>query len=165
MMGYLLMDEQSEEVEKKRVLANNYTRGQVKLFIEAEQTYGIDDVFDWMRYGVTSRLEEGHLDEIRDVKILSTAGATSYVPPALASSFTETKAPALPPAPTVLKLEGIMQGNSPVAIINGHSFFLNDVGDVKIGGTNVTIRCVAIKNNSVRIQNVASGKEQELVLP
>jgi hypothetical protein len=167
MMGYLLMDSQSEEVEKKRVLSNSYTRGQVKLFIEAEQRYGFDDVLDWMRYGVTSRLEADHLDEIRDVKILPNAGATSYVPPALASGFIESRPPAPTPVsvPSVLKLQGIMQGNSPVAIINGHPFFLNDVNAVKIGGTNVTIRCVAIQNNSVRIENVASGKDQELVLP
>ena len=167
MMGYLLMDSQSEEVEKKRVLSNSYTRGQVKLFIEAEQRYGFDDVLDWMRYGVTSRLEADHLDEIRDVKILPSAGTTSYVPPALASGSIESRplAPASVSVPSILKLQGIMQGNPPVAIINGHSFFLNDVSAVKIGGTNVTIRCVAIQSNSVRIQNVASGKEQELALP
>ena len=57
MMGYLLMDSQGEEGEKKRVLKNSYTRGQVQLFIAAEQQYGFEDVLDWMRYGVTSRLD------------------------------------------------------------------------------------------------------------
>ena len=73
----------------------------------------------------------------------------------------------MPPAivPSVLKLEGIMWGNAPVAIINGRSFFLNDINPVKLAGTNVMVQCVAIQRNLVRIKNVTSGKEQELVLP
>lgn len=162
MMGYLLMDSQSEEAEKNRVLANHYTRGQVQLFIEAEQLYGFEDILDWMRYGVTSRLEEGHLDEVRDIK-MPAPNSSAYLSPPVASLITETRVPAT--VPSVLKLEGIMWGNPPVAIINGHSFFLNDVNPVKIGGTNETIRCLAIQHNLVRIQDLASGKEQELVLP
>jgi hypothetical protein len=159
MIGYLYVDSLHDEEEKKRVLANNYTRGQVALFIQAEQQYGFDDVLDWMRYGVASKLEAGHLDEIRDVKIISTKSAGAFYP------FQIANANPLPAAPAVLKLEGIMWGNSPVAIINGHSFFLNDTGTVKIGGTNLTVRCVAIQKNFVRIQNAVSGTEQELDLP
>jgi hypothetical protein len=159
MVGYLYMDSLPDEVEKKRVLRNNYTRGQVALFVEAEQRYGFDQILDWMRYGVTAKLEAGHLDEIRDVKIISAKPAGIYRQPQI------TDANQLPPAPAVLKLEGIMWGNSPVAIINGHSFFLNDTGIVKIGGTNLTLRCMAIQKNSVRIQNAVSGTEQELDLP
>jgi hypothetical protein len=58
-----------------------------------------------------------------------------------------------------------MWGGSPSAIINGHTFMVNDVGPVRLGGTNVTIRCVAIQKDSVRIQEVASGQEQQLDLP
>jgi len=41
----------------------------------------------------------------------------------------------------------------------------NDLNPVKVGGTNVNIRCLGIQKTSVRIQNVDSGKEQELSLP
>ena len=37
MVGYLLIDSQNEEVEKKRVLQNRYTRGQIDLFIEVAE--------------------------------------------------------------------------------------------------------------------------------
>ena len=62
LVGYLLMDSQNEEVEKKRVLQNHYTRGQIDLFIEAEKRYGFDQVLDWMKYGVAAQLEAGHVD-------------------------------------------------------------------------------------------------------
>jgi hypothetical protein len=160
MVGYLYVDSLGDEEEKKRVLANNYTRGQVALFVQAEQQYGFDDVLDWMRYGVTSKLEAGRLDEVRDVKIISTHPTVIYRQPEIANAN-----PLPPVAPAVLKLEGILWGNLPSAIINEKSFFAGDSGNVKLNGTNLAIRCTAIQKNSVRIQDVISGKEQELDLP
>ena len=164
MMGYLFMDSQQDEAEKKRVLANHYTRGQVQLFIQAEQTYGFEDILDWMRYGVTSRLEAGHLDEVKDIK-MPAAGSVASEASVVASPLVVARVPEPVAKPAVIKLEGVMWGKSPVAIINGHSFFVNDVNGVKIGGTNETIQCLAIEHNLVRIKNVSTGKEQELVLP
>jgi hypothetical protein len=162
MMGYLLMDAQGEEAEKKRVLKNLYTRGQVQLFIAAEQQYGFDDILDWMRYGVSSRLEEGHLDEIKDVQMTP---ANKYTPAVLTIPVASVRRESPSPDSSVLKLQGIMWGNAPMAIINGRSFFANDVNQVKLGGTNVTIRCEVIQPTKVRIQNLGSGQSQELVLP
>jgi hypothetical protein len=159
MVGYLLMDSQHEELEKKRVLQNRYTRGQVDLFIEAEQRYGFDEILDWMKYGVTPQLEAGHLDEIRDVKM--PAPGTAAIAPHIYNEVKNTNSP----APAVIKLQGILWGNAPTAIINGCSFSVNDVNKVKFGETNVTLRCLAIQRDSVFIQNVRSGQEQELRLP
>ena len=156
LVGYLLMDSQNEEVEKKRVLQNHYTRGQIDLFIEAEKRYGFDQVLDWMKYGVTAQLEAGHVDELRDVKMPSAKSVSSS--PAIYSRTNK-------PAPAIIKLDGVLWGSRPVAIINGRSFLANDLNPVKVGGTNVNIRCLGIQKTSVRIQNVDSGKEQELYLP
>jgi hypothetical protein len=156
MVGYLLMDSQNEEVEKKRVLHNHYTRGQIDLFIEAEKRYGFDQVLDWMKYGVAAQLEPGHVDALRDVKLPPAKSVASS--PAIYSRTNK-------PAPAIIKLDGVLWGSRPVAIINGRSFMANDLNPVKVGGTNVIIRCLGIHKTSVRIQNVDSGKEQELSLP
>jgi hypothetical protein len=158
MVGYLLMDSQQEEGEKKRVLANRYTRGQVDLFIEAEQRYGFDQILDWMQYGTTSQLEAGHLDEIRDVKMPAAKPVSEN--PAAYDNISHTNPSAS--APTTIKLQGILWGSTPTAIINGHSFAVNDLFKVKVGGTNVTIRCLSIQPSWVFIQNVDSGQEQQL---
>jgi len=161
LVGYLLMDSQNEEVEKKRVLQNRYTRGQVDLFIEAEKQYGFDQVLDWMKYGVAAQLEAGHVEGLRDVRMPSAKPAASN--PTIYTSSQDTNPPAI--APATLKLQGVLWGNQPVAIINGLSFFARDQKQVKIGGTNVTIRCLEIGKKSVRIQNLDSRTEQELPLP
>ena len=161
LVGYLLMDSQNEDLEKKRVLENHYTRGQINLFIEAEQRYGFDEVLDWMKYGVAPQLEAGHVDELRDVRMPRAkiiAGS-----PAVFNGVKSTSEPA--PAPATLRLNGIMWGNRPVAIINGHSFSVNDLFKVQLGNTNVIFRCLEIREKSVRIQNTESGKEQEFLLP
>ncbi len=162
LVGYLLMDSQNEAVEEKRVLQNHYTRGQIDLFIEAEQRYGFDEVLDWMKYGVAPKLEAGHVDELRDVRMppaKSVAGS-----PAVFNGINKP-APKPAPAPAAIKLEGILWGNRPVAIINGRSFLANDLEKVPQGNTNVMIRCLEIREKSVRIQNLDSGKELELSLP
>ena len=168
LVAYLLMDSQHEEAQKKFILRNHYTRGQVQLFIEAEERFGFDEILDWMRYGVTSRLEEGHLDEIRDINIPT---ANSAIAPAAYHRHqfagTNTNVSVHPPVvstPTTVKLEGILWGNPPSAIINGKSFFAGDSGQIKLGGTNVLIHCLGIQPKSVRIQT-GSGQEQELNLP
>ena len=157
LVAYLLMDSQSEKGQKKFILQNRYTRGQIDLFIEAEKRYGFDQVLDWMKYGVAEQLEEGHVDALRDVKM--PPAKTVAVNPAI---YHNTNQPA--PAPATIKLQGVLWGNQPVAIINGRSFFAQELNRVKIGGTNVTLRCLEIRKKSVRIQNVDSGKEQELSL-
>ncbi len=159
LVGYLLMDSQNEEVEKKRVLQNRYTRGQIDLFIEAEKRYGFDQVLDWMKYGVAAQLEAGHVDELRDVKMPAARPVANG--PAIYINNTNPAAS----VPAILKLQGVLWGNQPVAIINGCSFFAKDQKSVKIGGTNVIIRCLEIGKKSVRILDLASGREQELPLP
>lgn len=160
MVGYLYMDSKGEEGEKKRVMDNLYTRGQVKLFVEAEQEYGFDEILDWMQYGVDPKLEEGHLDIIRDVKIPTIHGVTHVAE----TPFVYTPVHA-PPAPTTIELQGIMWGTAPSAIINGHSFFEGDEFKVQVGKAKVTVRCITIHKTSVRIKNMDSGQEQYLALP
>ena len=157
LVAYRLMEAQGEETQKKFILQNRYTRGQVELFIEADKQYGFDQVLDWMKYGVDAQLEEGHVDKLREVKMPTARSSAGH--PVEYNRVNQPK-----PVPASLKLDGVLWGSRPVAIINGCSFLANDLSAVKVGGTNVMIRCLGIQKASVRIQNVVSGKEQELHL-
>ena len=159
MMGWLLSDADGQEDEKKRVMENTYTRGQVKLFVEAEQQYGLDEILDWMQYGVDSRLEEGQLEHVRDVKMPASAHAAAYT-----ANPVRFVAPVRAVAPATLQLQGIMWSSLPSAIINGQSFFEGDEYSVRVGSGKKTIRCVKIENNVVDIEDVATGSAQQLSL-
>jgi hypothetical protein len=160
LVAYMLMDSKHEEAQKQIILENLYTRGQTALFIEAEKRYGFNDIMDWMKYGETAQLEVGHVDEIRNVEMPVKNPAADIKPVAANFITVDTKLPAS--APATIKLQGITWGKRPMAMINGRSFFSNDQFSVKIGTTNASIRCLEIQTNSVRIQHVDSGEEEEL---
>lgn len=159
MVAYLLMDSQNEAAQQKFILKNHYTRGQVDLFIVGEQRYGFDQILDWMQHGETPELEAGHLEKIRDVKIPAPVAAA---PKSDAHVKTKISALVSAPAPAKIQLQGILWGKSPAAIINGQTVFANDRFKLAIGGKEVTLRCLEIRTDSVRIENVDSGKQDEL---
>src|SRR5262249_54344290 len=107
---------------------------------------------------VSSRLEEGKLDEVRDVKMPVSQTLAKFD-----SRRVVTPAPAA--APSTLQLQGIMWGSMPSAIINGHSFFSGDECKVRLGQSSATIRCLSITKTAVEIRNVDSGKQEQLNLP
>jgi len=51
-----------------------------------------------------------------------------------------------------------------MALINNHTFEANEEGKVRLGQSNVLIRCVAIREDSVVVQVVGSGGQQTLSL-
>jgi len=51
-----------------------------------------------------------------------------------------------------------------MAIINGQTFRLQQEGEVRLGGSNVAVRCLEIRKDSVRLQVGAAGEQRELRL-
>src|SRR5258706_2523899 len=141
-ISYLLCQSQSEEEALLDIKRNAYTRGQIHLFIDAEQQYGLGDVIDWVQFGVDDRLHTNELARIRDVKMPASswraAGGIANADPK----------PALPS--NKLMLNGII-GIRPhaVAMINGRSFAENEQGKVALGKTNVVVRCLEIQRDRV----------------
>jgi hypothetical protein len=157
LVSYRLMDSQNEEGQKRLIKANAYTRGQIHLFLEAEQTYGLNDLVDWMQYGTDDRLVPNDLRRIRDVEVprVTARPATNLTSYGLKSAE----------VPNELVLRGISWSPArPEAIINNRTLGLNEQGKVRVGKTNVTIRCLAIHPEAVRIRVVGSGEERELRL-
>jgi hypothetical protein len=157
LIAYLLMDAQTEEGQKEVIKLNAYTRGQTELFIEAEQRYGFNDVLKWVKYGTDGRLSGDDLDRIRKVEM-------PQPPPLLWAPAGATNPKAVAPETLTLKAIFWNQQQS-LAIINDQTFGLHQQGDVRLGATNVTLRCLEIRKDRVRVQFVGTGLEQELALP
>jgi hypothetical protein len=156
LVAYLLMDAEREEAQKRAILANAYTRGQVRLFIDAERAYGVNEIADWMRFGVDDQLSADSLQRVRAVETPRPAAA-------FASSPVRSRATAA--APAVLALKAVfLSPNRPEAVINNHTFAPNDTASVRVGETNVTVKCLAIGENFARIKLVDTGEERELRL-
>jgi len=158
LVAYKLMTSDEDEVQKAHIRRNHYTRGQIDLFIDADDRYGFNDIVDWMKYGVDSALHGDDLNRIRNVEIPSARPKKPAPLPVYA------RAPAPPSNSLVLK--GITWNqNRPLAVINDRTFAPREMGGIRLGPTNAVIRCLSISETSVRIQFVSSGEEQELKLP
>jgi hypothetical protein len=157
LVSYRLMEAQNEEAQKKLILSNAYTRGQIHLFLEAEKLYGFNDIVDWMKFGADDRLAGDDLRRIRNVELLHAAARPATNSPAYSSAVSSV--------PDTLVLRGIYWAQArPLAIINNRTLGVNEEGKVRVGKTNVTIRCLAIGQDGVRIRIVGTGEERELRL-
>jgi len=155
LVSFMLMRDKNETVQMADARANRYTRGQLDLFIEAEQKFGFSDVLDWVRQGDSNRLKEGEIWRIRDMKVWKNTNQPPPVP-------TYASLPAAP-LPDRLILKSIsLGGKAPTALINQCTLGVGETGKVKLAGTNLVIRCKEIKTDSVLVEVVGSDKSQEL---
>jgi hypothetical protein len=158
LLAYLAMDSLHEEEQKAKMLRNSYTRGQIDLFIAAEKKYGLNDILDWMCWGVNGRLKAADLGDVRNVEMPRTE-----TKPATSALFDGATNQA--PAPSMLLLKGISSGkNQPLALINNRSLAAGESARVRVGVTNILVRCLAIGTRSARVQIVDSGEVLELHL-
>jgi hypothetical protein len=158
LVAYRLMDSLNQERETATILANLYTRGQIGLFVETEKAYGIYWILEWLKFGVDSQLSADDLERIRRVQPPASSSILSqaYRPP---SSGIQA------PVPDHLTLVGISSSGSPrLALINNRSFQNQESARVRISNTNVLVRCLEVRAQSVIIQVNGSAQEQELFL-
>lgn len=159
LVSYVLMEAQGETAMLSVIKSNAYTRGQIDLFLAAGRRFGFNEIVDWMKYGVDGRLMEDDLGRVRDVE-LPAPTATPAVSVARVAAQVEP-----PPAPDILVLKGIVWSKKqPAAVINDRSLQVQEEAQVRLGRTNVLIRCVEVREDSVTIQIVKTGERQELRL-
>jgi hypothetical protein len=145
------MSLREEPVEKKVILANGYTRGQINTLIQAEDNYQFYRVLDWFKTGLDDRLDGTNLTRLLKLQVASTVQPLWY-PQALPT-----------PVPDTLKLKGIAQSSKGrFALINDCTLEKYQEGKVRIGKTNLIIRCLEISDRSVVIQ--ARGSEEKIAL-
>jgi hypothetical protein len=157
MVSYLLMDSDNEEKEKKAILSNHYTRGQIDLFIAAERAHGFNDILDWMKWGTDSELDADDPDRIHAVEM----PRRQFAPATNAMIY------ALQPTtvPDTLVLKGISGAKGrALVLINDQSLAVGESENVRVGKTNVLIRCLEIRDDSARVEIVGSGEERVLSL-
>jgi hypothetical protein len=157
LLAFLLMDAEQAEAQKRAILENHYTRGQIQLFVEAERRYGFNDIVDWMKYGVDAQLDPDDPGRVRNVSL------PHHLPP---QNLAPTEyAVRLPREPDRLVLRGIsLDPHLPLAFINDQTLTVGESAPVRLGNGRVRVRCVAIDDHSVRVRVLDSGEERELRL-
>jgi len=160
LIGFLVAQAYGDQDAKNHVLNNEYTRGQIHVFIEAERQYGFLDLLDWVRFGNTSYLDADRLQEVRDVTMPSGRSPTPiaevlFIPPAVEQGSEVTS----------LELTSITLGPKvSIATINGKTFEVNEERKVRWGSSNLVLRCLAIEADAVVVERSDTKKPERLRL-
>lgn len=152
LVAYKLMVERKEDVEQKVILANAYTAGQVELFVQAEDRFQFFRVIDWIKNGADASLVESNTSRLLHLESRPEPAVTWQ--PQVAT-----------PVPAALVLKGISgSARRRFALINDRTFEKNELGRVRVGVSNVTLRCLDIRDHSVVIQISGANDKTELRL-
>lgn len=132
--------------EMARIEESTYTRGQVNAFLAAEKEYSFYKLVRWITDGVDSWIDGDKLQRV----LVWRDGSQEAEEPAATVNWVQAKAP---PAPQKLLLKGLSgAGARRFALINDATLGMGEEGKVRIGASNVIVRCISIQDNSVRVQ-------------
>ena len=151
LIAYKIMVQRRDEQQKKIILENAYTRGQVDAFIEAEHQHRFHRVVSWLQTGT-----DESLSKTNQVQLSADASEPSWTPP---PRSVPTR------VPNTLLLKGISgTASHRFALINDATLTKNEEGKVRVGSSNVVVRCLDIRAASVVIQVRGAARPTELFL-
>ena len=154
LVAYKVMTLRREEAEKRVILANAYSRGQVNAFVQAETTHQFHRVVRWVKTGVDEVLPRADSSPVLDLGGESPA-PLPWPPPA----------PVATAVPDTLTLKGITGGRARrFVLINDCTLGRNEEGRVRLGTSNLVVRCLEIRERSAVIQVKGSGAITELFM-
>jgi hypothetical protein len=159
LIAYKYMESLHEEGEMQCIKSNNYTVGQIQVLLAADGKYGFDSIVDWMKDGEDNVIDMSNLDRVRYLKTSAPSTPANFVDPL----YLPSAAPS--PVPNVLTLKGISGvGQHRFALINDVTLEASEKGRVRVGQTNVIVRCLEIRSNSVVIEIAGAKEKKELFI-
>jgi hypothetical protein len=150
-LKYKFEVEQADTAAQARTLKSDYTRGQIQAFVAAEKAHGLERVVQWTKAGEDAQIDLQQLDRVMVLRERRPAPATvaSTTPAPLFDSmpvFART-------AYTNAVLKGLSGSASRrFAVINDQTFAAKESGKIRMGGSNVVLRCLDIGEASVLVQ-------------
>jgi len=159
LIAYQWMEQQKASFEKQAIKESPYTRGQLDAFLAADARHGFNAVLDWLKSGEASNLNAEDPDGVREVR-------ATIVPAQPPRAPVNAGVQAPPPLLDKLALKGITgTPGRRLAIINDRTFGVMDLARMQLAKTNLLVRCLEIRTNSVLIRIEGTGERQELFLP
>lgn len=143
--------------EATRILENEYSRGQIRAMIAAEERYQFRRVIDWIEHGVDSWIDKDRLEHVLQLK--DKAADDSPIVPLWQQITVPTT------VPDTLTLRGIStSGARRFALVNDRTLDKGESAKVRVGSSNVVVRCVEIRDASVVLEVGDDKKQLQLFL-
>ena len=157
LIAWKYITSKGHKMEASRILDNEYTRGQVHAMIAAEERYQFRRVIDWIEHGVDSWIDKDRLERVLELKE-NPSDETPSVPPWQQTTVRTT-------VPDTLTLRGISTiGVRRFALVNDRTLDKGESARVRVGTSNVVVRCVEIRDASVLLEVGENRKSLQLFL-
>jgi hypothetical protein len=153
LVAYKVVSKSDFEQEKKRILENTYTRGQIDALLAADGEYQFHRLVRWITDGVDSWLDR---EKLPRVLVLREPEAVSPVYP----NWPTAKPSAVPDHLVLKGLSGPKQRR--YALINDATLAVGEESRVRVGTSNKLVRCLSIASNTVLIQVRGESAPREL---
>ncbi len=158
LLAWKMTGERGESLDQQFIRENKYTQGQIDAFIQAEQDYNFYRVMKWVIAGRDAKFSVTNTAPLIALMEDPLDAASGFVwPPPQA---------ARPPAPDTLILKAISgSAKRRFALVNGATLGVNETAKIRIGTSNILVRCIEIKDSSVLLQLPGATNRTELFLP
>jgi hypothetical protein len=157
LLAWKITGDRGERLERELIRENKYTRGQIDVFIEAEQNYNFYPVMKWVIAGADAKFTLSNTARVLKLAEdpLDTGAAFAWPPP---QAVAQT-------GPDKLVLKSISgAGKRRLALINGATLGLNETAKVRVGTSNVVVKCLEIRDASVILHVAGTTNRTELSL-
>ncbi len=151
--AYQLMRQRGEAYEQRMIMENAYTRGKIQVLVKISEDYQFYRVAEWMKKGKDDTLAHERPDRVVALQSESSFPVFGYLEVVHAR------------APEVLTLKGLSGStNKRYALVNDATLQIGEEVKVRVGSSNVLVRCLEIRDRSVLVRINGAGDSVELTL-
>jgi hypothetical protein len=147
LVAFKLVSDRNDAAEKKIILDNSYTSGQIHGLVKAEDRYRFPEIVKWMKDGVDDKVDLGNTARVLVRKNDDRPIQVAWQP---------VKPTAVPDTLVLRGISGTPQRR--FALVNDTTLEKGEQAKVRVGSSNVVVRCVEISDASV-VLSIAGASE------
>ena len=153
LVAFKLMSDRNQAAERKIILDNSYTSGQIHSLVKAEDRYRFPEIVKWMKDGVDDKMDLGNTARVLVRKNDDDPIQVAWQP---------VKPTVVPDTLVLRGISGTPQRR--FALVNDTTLEKGEQAKVRVGSSNVVVRCVEIADASVVLTVNGAAEQTQLSL-
>jgi len=153
LVAFKLVSERNDAVERKIILDNSYTSGQIHSLVKAEDRYRFPEIVKWMKDGVDDKVDFRNPARVLVRKSDNDPIQVAWQP---------VKPTAVPDTLVLRGISGTPQRR--FALVNDTTLAKGEQAKVRVGTSNVVVRCVEISDGAVVLTVNGASETTQLLL-
>ena len=153
LVAFKLVSDRNDAAERKVILDNSYTSGQIHSLVKAEDRYRFPEIVKWMKDGVDDKVDLGNTARVLVRKSDDDPIQVAWQP---------AKPTAVPDTLVLRGISGTPQRR--FALVNDTTLEKGEQAKVRVGSSNVVVRCVEIADASVLLTVNGALQPTQLLL-